>query len=147
MHVLLPVGAQLSHFCAPVVSARHVNMAVVFTLAFVLAAGFLRTVDCEDNGLGLFPPLGWNSWCTWASCGQKGASGKMHDVCNETEIRSVAEAMLSNGMHALGYEYINLGESKTKRRPMSSNQYVIILKKIDDCWGSEERAEVELLRR
>ncbi|XP_065845536.1 uncharacterized protein [Oscarella lobularis] len=93
-------------------------MAVVFTLAFVLAAGFLHTVDCEDNGLGLFPPLGWNSWCTWASCGQKGASGKMHDVCNETEIRSVAEAMLSNGMHALGYEYINL----------------------DDCWGSEERA-------
>ena len=39
------------------------------------------------------------------------------DVCNEWMIKSVATAMLENGMHELGYEYINL----------------------DDCWAAEQR--------
>ena len=31
-----------------------------------------------------------------------------HDICNEAEIISVAEAMAANGMKAIGWEYINL---------------------------------------
>lgn len=41
------------------------------------------------------------------------------DYCDEKEIRSVADAMVSNGMLALGYNYINL----------------------DDCWGGRRAAD------
>jgi alpha-galactosidase len=74
----------------------------------------IQVVSSEDNGLGLFPPLGWNTWCTEASCEQPGTSGKLHDFCNETEIKQVAEAMLSNGMFHLGYRYVNLGSWSSK---------------------------------
>ncbi len=53
-----------------------------------------------DNGLALTPPMGWNSWNKFAC-----------DV-SETLIKSVADAMATNGMRDAGY------------------QYVII----DDCW-------------
>ncbi|XP_057968380.1 alpha-galactosidase-like [Malania oleifera] len=57
------------------------------------------------NGLGLTPPMGWNSW--------------NHFQCNidETLIRQTADAMVSTGLAALGYLYINL----------------------DDCWGELNR--------
>ena len=55
------------------------------------------------NGLALTPPLGWNSWNYFG--------------CNVSEelIRSVADAMATNGMEAAGYQFINM----------------------DDCWQSE----------
>ncbi|XP_056164424.1 alpha-galactosidase-like isoform X2 [Syzygium oleosum] len=58
-----------------------------------------------DNGLGLTPPMGWNSW--------------NHFQCdiNETLIKETADAMVSSGLAALGYEYINL----------------------DDCWADHDR--------
>lgn len=49
------------------------------------------------------PQLGWNSWNTFGC-----------DV-NEKMIREMADAMVSSGMKAAGYEYIN----------------------IDDCWHGE----------
>lgn len=70
-----------------------------------------------DNGVGRTPPLGWN---TWKTCGEPTCG---HDICNEDEIKSVATAMLANGMHALGYNYINL----------------------DDCWASKRNATTEVL--
>jgi alpha-galactosidase len=57
--------------------------------------------------LGRTPPMGWN---TWKTCGDDACS---HDACSEAEIKDVALAMQTNGMQALGYNYINL----------------------DDCWG------------
>ncbi|CAI0471803.1 unnamed protein product [Linum tenue] len=57
------------------------------------------------NGLGLTPPMGWNSW--------------NHFQCNISEemIRETADAMVSSGLVALGYHYIN----------------------IDDCWAELNR--------
>lgn len=57
------------------------------------------------NGLGLTPPMGWNSW--------------NHFRCNLDEklIRETADAMVSKGLAALGYKYINL----------------------DDCWAELNR--------
>ena len=51
-----------------------------------------------DNGLGLTPPMGWNSW--------------NHFRCdiNETLIRNVADALVSTGLKDLGYEYLNLDD-------------------------------------
>lgn len=63
-----------------------------------------------NNGLGRLPALGWNGWCTDGPC--------QRDVCYEKTVLEIADAMISSGMHKLGWEYINL----------------------DDCWGSTERA-------
>eukprot|EP00249_Psilotum_nudum_P025188 c29433_g1_i1 orf=324-1556(-) len=55
-----------------------------------------------DNGLGLTPPMGWNSWNFFG--------------CDVTEdiIRETADALISTGLAALGYDHVN----------------------IDDCWAS-----------
>ncbi|TXK52629.1 glycoside hydrolase family 27 protein [Pontibacter qinzhouensis] len=55
------------------------------------------------KGLALTPPMGWNSWNKFA--------------CNVNEqlIRETADAMISSGMKAAGYTYIN----------------------IDDCWHGQ----------
>ncbi|EXC02507.1 hypothetical protein L484_004288 [Morus notabilis] len=57
------------------------------------------------NGIGLTPPMGWNSW--------------NHFQCNIEEklIRETADAMVSTGLAAVGYQYINL----------------------DDCWAELNR--------
>lgn len=105
----------------------------------------ISTIVAEDNGVGLYPPLGWNTWCTEASCRQHGKSGKLHDVCNETEIKEVAEAMISNGLFQLGYRYINLGEIPVVKITHSAEciLYVFCLSITqDDCWGATERDEV-----
>jgi alpha-galactosidase len=73
-------------------------------------------ISCSafDNGAGKTPPLGWNSWvtCGEATCG--------HDICNEAEVKSVAQSMQANGMQTLGWNYINL----------------------DDCWAATMRDPV-----
>ncbi len=53
-----------------------------------------------DNGLGLTPPMGWNTWNKFA-CN-----------INEDLIRQSADALVSSGLAAKGYKYVN----------------------IDDCW-------------
>lgn len=52
-----------------------------------------------DNGLALRPPLGWS---TWQTCGNAACS---HDACTEDEIKSVATAMMNNGMQVRGYNH------------------------------------------
>lgn len=58
-----------------------------------------------DNGLASTPPMGWNSW--------------NHFACNvnETVIFETADALVSTGLAAKGYKYINL----------------------DDCWAALQR--------
>lgn len=55
------------------------------------------------KGLALTPPMGWNSW------------NKFYCNVDENLIRQTADAMVSSGMKAAGYEYIN----------------------IDDCWHGD----------
>ena len=71
----------------------------------VLTAPF--SARALDNGLALTPPMGWNSWNKFAC-----------DV-SESLIKSVADAIATNGMKDAGY------------------QYVII----DDCWQVSRDAE------
>jgi len=63
------------------------------------------------------PPLAWNTWCTSSTCFQEHEEKKLHDVCSEEEIKTIAEAIITNGMRDIGYRYINL----------------------DDCWCATER--------
>jgi len=61
-------------------------------------------VMAYNNGYGLKPFLGWQSWCAVGKCGT--------DACYDRQIRSTAKAMVDNGMKALGFEWVV----------------------IDDCW-------------
>jgi alpha-galactosidase len=58
-----------------------------------------------DNGLARTPPMGWNDWNSFG--------------CNVTEqlVEQTADIMVSSGMKAAGYQYVN----------------------IDDCWMSGSR--------
>jgi len=62
-----------------------------------------------NNGYGLKPALGWNTWCAVGECGK--------DLCTDKQIRDTAKAMATNGMKDLGYEWIIL----------------------DDCWHPDSR--------
>jgi alpha-galactosidase len=81
------------------------------TAAVVASCCLLPSGVALDNGLGKKPPRGWS---TWQTCGDDSCG---HDVCTEQEVKAVATAMQQNGMHAAGYNYVNL----------------------DDCWASKNR--------
>ena len=70
----------------------------------------LPLVSAYNNGVARLPVMGWNTWCTDDICGAI-------DICEESLILSIAEAMVSSGMHSLGYQYILM----------------------DDCWSAQER--------
>ena len=74
-----------------------------------LAAGILTGVTVAvlsilnigawDNGLAKTPPMGWNSWNVF------------HGNINETQIKQIADAMVSSGMKDAGYVYLNLDDN------------------------------------
>lgn len=87
-------------------------------LAFV--CGFCATVSpanaqnkepqpLPSNGLALTPPMGWNSWNKFA--------------CNVSEdlIKSMADAMASNGMKDAGYQYIVIDDCWQVSRDANGN--------------------------
>jgi len=71
------------------------------SFSFVL----VQPVSAYDNGLGLTPPMGWNSW------NQFGCEG-----LNEDLVQDIAHAMIETGLYDMGYRYINLDDCwQTKR--------------------------------
>jgi alpha-galactosidase len=62
-----------------------------------------------SGGIAATPPLGWNSWNTFG--------------CNisETLIKATADAMVSSGIHAAGFEYVNLDDCWMNGRDASGN--------------------------
>lgn len=70
--------------------------------------------DAGDSGqssgvLGATPPMGWNSWNTFG-CG-----------ISESLIKATADAMVSSGMQATGYQYVNLDDCWMNGRDSSGN--------------------------
>ncbi|MFD1537646.1 RICIN domain-containing protein [Nonomuraea guangzhouensis] len=79
-------------------------------VAAVLAAASIVAISAEtaaalDNGLARTPQMGWNDWNSFG--------------CNVNDglIRQTADVMVSSGMAAAGYTYVN----------------------IDDCWSTKNR--------
>src|SRR3989440_9222593 len=62
-----------------------------------------------DNGLARTPPMGWNSWNKFA--------GRV----DEATVRSIADAMASNGMKDAGYRYINIDDTWEAGRDAQGN--------------------------
>ncbi|MDR6319559.1 glycoside hydrolase family 27 protein [Actinoplanes couchii] len=84
-------------------------------LAVVLAATAVAVpapATAAPGSPAVRPPLGWNSWNTFGC-----------DI-NETKIRAAADAMVSSGMKAAGYEYVV----------------------VDDCWQATTRDAAGNLR-
>ncbi|KAG6501872.1 hypothetical protein ZIOFF_041756 [Zingiber officinale] len=81
---------------------------VLTTLAILLCLISCLSVECRkminplqdmfSNGLGLTPPMGWNSW------------NRFNCNINETLIKETADAIVSTGLAKLGYQYINLDD-------------------------------------
>ncbi len=94
-----------------------------FLALFTLSKGY-------NNGVGEFPALGWNTWCSVGNCER--------DECSETEVKQVAEAMLTNGMFAAGYKRLNLDGISKKKTPMQFSIQASTLKKITQIAGKEE---------
>jgi alpha-galactosidase len=74
--------------------------------------------DVPDNGLARTPPMGWNSWNKFA--------GRVDDAA----VRAMADAMVSNGMKAAGYEYVNIDDTWQGHRDAQGN--IIPNKKFPD---------------
>jgi alpha-galactosidase len=73
-------------------------MKKIFSLLFILTCNLL--VGQKSKNLALTPPMGWNSW------------NRFECDINEKIVMETADAIISSGMKAAGYEYIV----------------------IDDCW-------------
>lgn len=64
----------------------------------LLLASLIGPTFALDNGLGLTPQMGWNSW--------------NHFAChiNATVIQGAADAIVANGLDKLGYNYVNIDD-------------------------------------
>ncbi|PIA35329.1 hypothetical protein AQUCO_03500017v1 [Aquilegia coerulea] len=79
----------------------------IFIFGFLIHLGFCddynynyktRSRSMLANGLGITPPMGWNSW--------------NHFSCkiDEKMIRETADALVSTGLAKLGYHYVNIDD-------------------------------------
>ena len=84
---------------------RIFRCALIAVFLSILVFTTNRTVQAQQ--LAQTPPMGWNSWNTFAC-----------DV-SEQLIREIADAMVSSGLKAAGYQYVN----------------------IDDCWQVSRDAQ------
>jgi chitodextrinase len=75
-----------------------VHSRVLVGLVASLAIAGALPVRGLDNGLARTPPMGWNSW------------NKFGCNISESLIKGVADAMVTSGMQAAGYQYVNLDD-------------------------------------
>jgi len=68
------------------------------------------TARAINNGLGARPGLGWNSdYCI--GCGAAATGAVLRGYQNEVYVRGVADFLVSSGLAALGYMYVNMDAS------------------------------------
>jgi alpha-galactosidase len=81
----------------------------VLTLLLLGASGiaWAQSVGDQASQIAATPPMGWNSW------------NKFGCDVSEQLIRETADAMVTSGMKAAGYQYVN----------------------IDDCWQVSRDAQ------
>ncbi|MFI8166015.1 glycoside hydrolase family 27 protein [Streptomyces sp. NPDC085931] len=86
--------------------------ATALTLSACVTASVGTTAQAAPGSPALTPPLGWNSWNSFG-CG-----------ITEAQVRQAADAMVSSGMKAAGYQYVV----------------------VDDCWFDPQRDAAGNLR-
>ncbi|MCE5315141.1 MAG: NPCBM/NEW2 domain-containing protein [Armatimonadota bacterium] len=82
------------------------------------------TIVADPGHLALTPPMGWNSW------NAKGLS------ISDQKIREIADAMVSSGLAAHGYQYVNIdagwGKSRDENGELSPNEKFPNMKALGD---------------
>ena len=74
----------------------------VFTFTFLVS--YFLCSSALDNGLGLLPPMGWNSWYNF-SC-----------HFNQSMVEQTADVIIQKGLDKLGYTYVCLDDCWAKSR-------------------------------
>jgi len=74
----------------------------LFAACALLAATAARAD--KFDGLALTPPMGWNTWNTFA------------ENCSESLVKQTADAMVANGMRDAGYVYIVVDDCWSKKQ-------------------------------
>ncbi|XP_058097779.1 alpha-galactosidase 1-like isoform X4 [Magnolia sinica] len=86
-------------------ASPHLLISLLLLISSVSASRFIRSENDTvfernllSNGLGLTPPMGWNSW--------------NHFYCKIEEkiIRETVDALVSSGLAKLGYHYVNIDD-------------------------------------
>jgi alpha-galactosidase len=77
------------------------NMRVLSILLSVVLLQVSYAQTCPANGLALTPPMGWNSW---------NAFGLQKKAITAEVVEGEADAMVSSGMAAAGYTYVNIDD-------------------------------------
>ena len=70
----------------------------MFKIQFIFIFLLISLISSLDNGLGLTPQMGWNTW------------NKFHCDIEEKLIQKSIDAMVSTGLKDLGYNYMNLDD-------------------------------------
>jgi len=80
------------------------------TSAGGVSGGTTASAGTTASGiLAATPPMGWNSW------------NKFGGGVTDTLVRGIADAMVSSGMQAVGYQYINIDDMWQSSRDASGN--------------------------
>ena len=95
----------------------HHVLAIRFSKMKIFAACILASVLCAlgclalDNGLGLTPQMGWNSW------------NHFNRNINQTIMQDTADAFIKYGLDKLGYVYVNVDDCWASSR--DSNKVIV----------------------
>ncbi|XP_052793786.1 alpha-galactosidase A-like isoform X2 [Mya arenaria] len=90
------------------------TMKCLLVISVVLVT-FLSTVSPLNNGLARTPPMGWMQWERFRC--ETNCTEDPDNCIGEKLFKQIADAMVSEGYHAAGYQYLS----------------------IDDCWMLPER--------
>jgi alpha-galactosidase len=99
----LSLDATTGIITGTIASAGRTAVQVEVTNARGTAKNTLTIVGGGD-ALALTPPLGWNSWNVWG--------GSVDDA----KVRAAADAMVSSGLAAHGYQFINIDDGWEGKR-------------------------------
>ncbi len=99
----------------------------VFILIVLALTLSVSVTLAYNNGVARLPPMGWNTWCTQDICG-------LIDICTDSEIRSVADSIVEQGLDELGYNWgphsllwLALSRSLTLSLSLSPALFIIFL--------------------
>jgi alpha-galactosidase len=97
----LPAGLSLDAATGIVSGTVEKNGEYLAQLRVVATNGEAQRVlkiVADTDSLAMTPPLGWNSWNAWGT------------TVDETKVRAAAEALVSTGLAAQGFAYVNIDE-------------------------------------
>lgn len=84
---------------------------LIATGVAALLSCLLLQVNALENGLGIVPPMGWNSW------------NAFHCDIDESKVKAAAKVMLDRRLVELGYIYLNIDDCWMSPNRTSDGQY------------------------